>query len=132
MLVIFFQAARLALIAFDPYLGSWKLADALNKAPPGHLMIDDAYYEMSSIMFYTNRSVLMINGRINNLEYGSNAPGAPHVFIDDAGFVERWNSPGRWYVASEDEKADHLRRLVGVAALHPLAGAGGKTIYVNR
>jgi hypothetical protein len=132
MMVLFFQAARLALIAFDPYLGSYPLADALNHAKPGRLMIDDAYYEVSGIFFYTNRSALILNGRFNNLEYGSYAPGAPKRFIGDADFVERWRSPERWYVASEDEKADHLRKLVGADSLHPIVNAGGKTIYVNR
>jgi len=132
MMTLFFQAARLALIAFDPYLGSRALAEALNRAPPGGLIVDDAYYEMSSLFFYSNRSGLLLNGRLNNLEYGSYSPGAPEVFIGDAGFVERWNSSGRWYVASEDEKVKHLRDLVGVGALHAVASSGGKTIYVNR
>jgi len=132
MMVLFYQAARLALIAFDPYLGSYDLAQALNKSPNGGLIVDDPYYEMSTIFFYTNRSGLILNGRVNNLEYGSYAPGAPQVFIDNAGFVERWKSPQRWYVASEDEHADRLRDLVGASALHPIATSGGKTIYTNR
>ena len=131
MMILFFQAARVALIAFDPYLGSYPLAQALNQAPAGGLIVDDPYYEMSGLFFYTNRSALILNGRKNNLEYGSYAPGAPPVFIGDAGFVERWNSPDRWYVASEDEKRQHLTDLVGAQALHPVAGSGGKTVYTN-
>ena len=131
-MVLFYQAARLALIAFDPYLGSYPLAQALNRAQPGGLIVDDPYYEMSGIFFYTNRTALILNGRKNNLEYGSYAPGAPRVFIGDADFMERWRSGDRWYVASEDEKVGHLRDLVGAAALHPIANSGGKTIYVNR
>ena len=132
MMVLFFQAARLALIAFDPYLGSYPLAQALNRAPEGELILDDPYYEMSGIFFYTNRSALILNGRRNNLEYGSYAPGAPNVFIGDDGFVERWKGSGRWYVATENEKRQHLFDLVGAEALHQVATSGGKTIYVNR
>lgn len=132
MMVLFYQAARLALIAFDPYLGSYPLAQALNRAPRGDLIVDDPYYEMSAIFFYTNRTALILNGRVNNLEYGSYSPGAPHVFIDNSGFLERWKSPQRWYVASEDENVERLRTLVGAAALHPIANAGGKTIYTNQ
>jgi 4-amino-4-deoxy-L-arabinose transferase-like glycosyltransferase len=132
MMVLFFQAARLALIAFDPYLGSYPLAQALNRAPEGGLIVDDPYYEMSAIFFYTNRTALILNGRKNNLEYGSYSPGAPAVFIGDEGFVERWKSPERWYVASEDEHVDRLRKLVGNGGLHPIVSAGGKTIYTNR
>jgi hypothetical protein len=132
MMLLFFQAARLALIAFDPYLGSYPLANALNHAPPGGLIVDDPYYEFSSLFFFAHRTGLILNGRANNLEYGSYAPDAPSVFIDDAGFVSKWRSPDRWYVASEDEKSGHLRNLVGAEALHAIAGAGGKTVYVNQ
>ncbi len=132
MMVLFYQAARMALMAFDPYMGSYPLAQAINRAPAGGLIVDDPYYEFSSIFFYTNRAALILNGRKNNLEYGSYAPDAPHVFIGDADFLERWKGPERWYVASEDEKAGHLLDLVGAAALHPIAHAGGKTVYVNR
>lgn len=132
MMVLFFQAARLALIAFDPYLGSYPLAQALNRAPAGELILDDPYYEMSGLFFYTNRSALILNGRRNNLEYGSYAPDAPKVFIGDEGFVERWKSSRRWYVATENEKRQHLFDLVGAGALHQVATSGGKTIYVNQ
>ena len=132
MMVLFYQAARLALIAFNPYLGSGQLADALNRAPAGTLIIDNPYYEMSTIFFYTNRPALILNGRVNNLEYGSYAPGAADIFIGNDGFVERWKSPARWYVASEDEKVERLSRLVGAENMHPIARSGGKTIYSNQ
>src|SRR5262245_57348639 len=38
MMVFFFHAARVAMISFDPYLGSKPLADALTSAPPGKLI----------------------------------------------------------------------------------------------
>jgi len=132
MMVLFYQAARLALIAFDPYLGSYTLAQAISRAPVGGLIVDNPYYEFSSIFFYTNRTALILNGRRNNLEYGSYAPGAAQVFIGDQDFKSRWSSGDRWYVASEDEKVAHLRELVGESALHPIARAGGKTIYTNQ
>ncbi len=88
--------------------------------------------EFSSIFFYTNHQALILNGRINNLEYGSYAPGAPRVFIGDTDFVGRWRSPLRWYLASEDDKLPHILDLVGKESLHIVARAGGKTIYVNR
>ncbi len=143
MMALFFQAARLALIAFDPYLSSYPLAEAINAAPPGGLILDDPYHEFSSLGFYTHKSPLMLNGRVNNLEYGSYAPGAGHVFIDDRRFLELWNGPQRWYIASEDNwdenprmptqnhKPERLRALVGTNALHVLAHAGGKTVYYN-
>ena len=52
--------------------------------PQGKLIVDHHYYTFSSIFFYTDRDALLLNGRFNNLVYGSYAPGAPNVFIDDA------------------------------------------------
>ena len=80
MAVLFFQAARIAMAAFDPYLSSRPLAEALLRAPAGKLIVDHHYYTFSSIFFYTNRDALLLNGRFNNLVYGSYAPGAPNVF----------------------------------------------------
>ena len=83
MMLIFFHAARLSMITFNPYLGSKPLAEALMQAPPGKLIEADAYYAFSSVFFYANRQALLWNGRRENLEYGSYAPGAPAVFIGD-------------------------------------------------
>ncbi len=132
MMVLFFQAARVALIAFDPYLGSWPLAEALQRSPQGGLIVDNPYYEFSSVFFYTNRTALILNGRKNNLEYGSYAPGAKQVFIGDAEFTERWHGADLWYVVSEDIKVDHLMQLVDPGSLHVVARGGGKAVYANR
>ena len=70
MMVLFFQAARLAMVVFDPYLSSRPLAEALLRAPDGELIVDHHYYTFSSVFFYTNRTALLLNGRFNNLVYG--------------------------------------------------------------
>jgi 4-amino-4-deoxy-L-arabinose transferase-like glycosyltransferase len=90
MMVLFFHAARIALVVFDPYMSSRPLAEALLRSPPGKLIINRHYYVFSSIFFYTNRTALILNGRIENLEYGSYAPGAPRMFIEDAQFAHLW------------------------------------------
>ncbi|MGC2745511.1 MAG: glycosyltransferase family 39 protein, partial [Candidatus Angelobacter sp.] len=82
MMVIFLHASRMALVVFDPYLSSRPIADALLQAPPGKLIVDGAYYAFSSVLFYSDKDALLLNGRINNLEYGSYAPNSPAVFID--------------------------------------------------
>ena len=95
MMALFLHAARLALVTFDPYLSSRVLAEALLKAPPGELVLNSAYYSFSSVFFYTDRTALLLNGRVNNLEYGSYAPGSPDVFIDDTRFAELWKRAQR-------------------------------------
>src|SRR5579863_774863 len=98
MMALFFHAARLALVTFDPYMGSRALAEALNRSPKGRLIVDDQYYAFSSVFFYANRTALLLNGRVTNLEYGSYAPGAPDVFIDDRQFARLWNGQNRYYL----------------------------------
>jgi len=131
MMVLFFHASRLALKVFDPYLSSRSLAEALVRAPEGRVIIDGAYYPYSSIFFYANRDALLLNGRINNLEYGSYAPGAPRVFIDDPQLAGLWAGPMRCYLVSDGTQLARLNTLVGAANLHPLAQSGGKFIFTN-
>ena len=110
MCVLFFQAARMAMVAFDPYLSSRPLAEALMRAPEGQLIVDHHYYTFSSVFFYTHRTALLLNGRFNNLVYGSYAPGAPDVFIDDAQFRDLWLSRKRCYIIAEHSAAPRLRK----------------------
>ena len=130
-MTVFFQAARLALVRFDSYLGSYPLAQALLASPPGTLIEGDAYYSFSSVFFYTNRPALLLNGRINNLEYGSYAPNAPSVFIDDAEFVRRWCSSDRYYLLVNNEDLPHLRLVLGNTQMHLVKGSSGKALLRN-
>ncbi len=132
MMVLFFHAARLALVTFDPYLSSRPLAEALERAPAGKLIVDHHYYTFSSVFFYTGRTALLRNGRFNNLVYGSYAPGAPDVFIDDQQFRRLWLGPDRYYFVIEDSSVPPLEKLVGKAELHVVAASGGKVLFVNQ
>lgn len=137
MMILFLHAARLALITFDPYLASRPLAEALNRAPHGKLILDDQYYAFSSIVFYANayhgERVLLLNGRINNLEYGSNAPDAPRdVFINDEQFRQRWLSLERYYVCADKTQVERFQKLVGQDHLRTVAGSGGKFVFSNQ
>lgn len=133
MMVLFLHAARQAMIVFDPYLASRPLARALAAAPDGQLILDDQYYTWSSVIFYTNRKALLLNGRVNNLEYGSNAPDAPKdVFINDSDFVRLWKSPSRYYVLVEKPSLPRFHNLVGQDALRTVAESGGKFLLSNQ
>jgi len=131
MMVVFLHASRLALVTFDPYLSSRPLADALLRAPAGPLILNGQYYSFSSVFFYTNRTALLLNGRVNNLEYGSYSPGSPGVFINDTEFVTLWSKPERSYVLSDHEDVPHLTALVDSGQLHRIAESGGKLLFVN-
>jgi hypothetical protein len=131
MMVLFLHAARVAMVTFDPYLSSSPLAEALVKARPGTLIEDDAYYTFSSVFFYANRSALLLNGRKQNLEYGSYAPDAPQVFISDTDFTQLWWRPERYYLLLEGPSMPRIEKLVPKPALHVVAQSGGKYLLTN-
>ena len=133
MMVLFYQAARLAMVVFDPYLSSRPLAEALLRQPPGRIIMGDQYYTFSSVFFYTNRRAQLLNGRVNNLVYGSYAPDAPQdVFIGDSDLARVWPGTERYYLLAEGPAVRHLESVVGKAALHTVAESGGKYLFTNR
>ena len=131
MMVLFFHAARLALVVFDPYLTSRPLAEAILQAPPGKLILARPYYSFSSLLLYTNREALILNGRYNNLEYGSYAPGSPDVFIDDAQFKQRWLDSQLYFLVAYPNQLSRLENLVGRGQLTVLTSSGGKLVFTN-
>jgi len=131
MMVLFYHAARLAMVVFDPFLSSRPLVEALLKSPDGRLIVNHNYWTFSSITFYSNRDALNLNGRYFNLEYGSYAPGAPDVFIDDARFKSLWQEPQRYYLVAYQSELKHFEELVGQERLTIVAASGGKVLLTN-
>jgi 4-amino-4-deoxy-L-arabinose transferase-like glycosyltransferase len=131
MMLLFFSAARSAMVTLNPYFGSRPLAEALQAAPPGQLIVDDQYYSFSSVFFYANRRALLLNGRKMNLEYGSYAPDAPQVFINDQDLPPLWVRPERQYLAAAESALPRLKGLLGGARLHVVRAAGGKLLLTN-
>jgi Dolichyl-phosphate-mannose-protein mannosyltransferase len=130
-MILFFQAARIALIRFDPYLASYPLAEQLRKSPPGKLIEANSYYAFSTVFFYANRPALLLNGRNNNLEYGSYAPGAPDVFIEDGKFATLWGENDRWYLLAYGSELTHLQQVVGSHNLHVVARSADNYLFTN-
>jgi hypothetical protein len=130
-MVIFFHAARIAMVRFDPYLSSRPLVAELAQSPPGNLIIDHHYYWYSSVFYYTDESALLLNGRFNNLVYGSYAPGAPDVFINDSQFQSLWQKPERYYVFTKGDGVARLQSLVGTDKLITVGVSGGKSLFTN-
>lgn len=133
MMVVFLNAARVAMVAFDPYLGSHALAVALREAPAGRVVVDNQYYAFSSVFFYSGlKEARLLNGRVNNLEYGSYAPGAPDVFIDDEEFRRLWSERERTYVLVEKPELGRIERLAAPDRFYLVKESGGKYLFVNQ
>lgn len=132
MMIVFFQGAQLAMVRFDPLLSSRNLAQLILQGPPSQIIVDHNYYWFSSVPFYTGRSELLLNGRINNLEYGSNAPGAPDVFIDDSKLAALWSQPQRYYLLAKSDQITRFNKFLGQGRLEVLGTSGGKVLLTNR
>jgi 4-amino-4-deoxy-L-arabinose transferase-like glycosyltransferase len=131
MMVVFFQAARSAMVAFDPYLSSRPIANALLKAPPGQLLVDHHYYTFSSVFFYLNTTALLVNGRFHNLEYGSYAPDAPPIFITDEDVKNLWSTEARYYLVAGHAAMPRFKKLLGAEHVNILISSGGKLALTN-
>jgi 4-amino-4-deoxy-L-arabinose transferase-like glycosyltransferase len=132
MMVLFFHAARLALVVFDPFLSSRPIADKLRDVPPGKLILDHHYYTYSSVVFYTGLDPLLLNGKFNNLEYGAAAPGVPDVFLTDGQFAALWTSKERCYLVGSQKAVQRLRDLIGAREFETVLESGGKLLVTNR
>ena len=131
MMVVFFQAARLAMVRFDPYLSSRPLVNVLERSPQGGLIVNHHYYWFSSVFFYTDRTALLLNGSLNNLVYGSYAPNVPDVFLSDDQFKDLWLKPQRYYIFSKASAVPDLEALVGKGQINTVEESGGKVLLTN-
>jgi 4-amino-4-deoxy-L-arabinose transferase-like glycosyltransferase len=129
MMVLFLIAAHIALVTFSPVLSSKVLADAIRP----HLQKDDVveingeYEAGSTLGFYLQRQVRILNGRSSDLWYGSTFKDAPQIFDDDAAFAKRWSSSQRVFLWTEVGKMPP-----GAAPVYVLAQSGGKKIVSNQ
>ena len=132
MMIVFFHAARIAMVSFDPLLGSHALAEALLQSPEGTLIAQGHFFEFSSVFFYTQRTGLLNANRRVNLEYGSFAPGAAKVFIDNSELAKRWNASARCYLLVVDGEIPDYQAIVGTDRMYVVATKGGKSLYTNQ
>lgn len=132
MMVLFFHAARLAMVTFDPFLSSRPLANKLLEEPPGTLITQGFVFQFSSVFFYTDRSAYLYSTRRANLEYGSNAPGAAHVFIDDSELKSLWSASGRCYLLTFRADLPRYQELLGADHLQTIMTSGGKLLLTNQ
>jgi len=132
MMIIFIECAHLALNAFYPILGSKQFAVAIQQRfQPGELIVcDGEFANASSVRFYTGQQLLILNGRITGLWYGSLFPDAPEIFLDDARFAKLWVGTSRVYLVTGDPKK--LASLTSIAPAYLLAKAGGRYVLSNR
>jgi hypothetical protein len=133
MMAGFLFAAHLALVRFGPYMSSKQLADAIAReaTPADAVMIygDQAYG--SSLLFYLQRPIYLVNGRTTSMEFGSRYPDAPRIFLDDADLRAAWRGPRRVFLFVPPERRSQVEKVLPEAA-KVYAESSGKLVFTNR
>jgi len=132
MLVLFIECAHIAMGVFYPVLGSQPLAAAIQRGlqPGEQIICDGEYAKASSVNFYTGQQMLIYNGRINGLWFGSLFPDSPPIFIGDSQLAQLWSGPARvYFVTGKDTRKDQLQQL---GPVYTLAKSSGKFVLTNR
>jgi 4-amino-4-deoxy-L-arabinose transferase-like glycosyltransferase len=134
---VFLIAAHIAFVRFQPMLSSKSMADTINRltdAPnsgQAQLMIYGDQANASSIIFYTHRQALLVNGRSSSMIWGSDYPDAPHIFLNDAELLAMWGQGPRKFLFVPDDAHRHVEEMLG-AKLYPLQELSDKTLYTDR
>ena len=132
MMCVFIYCAHVALITFSPVLSSKPLAMAIKaEYRPGDQIVSDGEYSYaSSVNFYAGVQLLILNGRVNGLWYGSLFPDSPAIFLNDGDLARLWASTSRVYFVTPTEERRQYLEKIGPA--YELARSGGKFVFSNR
>lgn len=125
----FLIAAHLALNTLSPALSSQILADAIKPEMDSDdvIVVNGRYERASSLPFYLERQVTILNGRGGGLWYGSFFPDAPQVFINNDALTQLWNGQNRVFLWTPIDQAPQLPGQPFV-----IGRSGGKEILSNQ
>jgi 4-amino-4-deoxy-L-arabinose transferase-like glycosyltransferase len=138
---IFLFAAHIALVRFQPMLGSRAIAEDINAAialsptdADAQVLLFGDFSYGSSIAFYTQRQVSLVDGRTSSLIWGSTYADAPHIFLAQSDLLARWGHGPRIFLFVPLEQSDAFDDLI---AAHPdlrfilLDEMSGKSLYTD-
>ena len=133
-MAVFFFAANIALGVFGPYLSSRPLMSRVlpEITPADTLALYGEFDAMSGVAFYTDRQLLLWNGRYNNLAAGSYYSDAPHIFLTDPEFAALWKGPKRVLLFVPSEHRAAAAQRLPPQGTFLMAESGGKAVYANR
>jgi hypothetical protein len=136
---VFLIASHIALVRFEPMLSSRAMADTINHITgmPGGadanatLILYGDVADGSSLLFYTQRQALLVNGRVSSVLWGSNYPDAPRVLISDADLLTLWGTGPRRFLFVPGDVRAHVAGLLGTRAIL-LQELSDKALYTDR
>jgi hypothetical protein len=128
----FLIAAHIALGRFGPYLSSKDLArEIAAQAHPGdQVMIYGDQAFGSSLLFYLQRPIQLVEGRTTSMWFGSTFPDAPKIYLTDADLQRQWAGAGRVFLFVPPHQKERVNALL--PGRFVVAQASGKFVYSNR
>jgi 4-amino-4-deoxy-L-arabinose transferase-like glycosyltransferase len=132
---VFLIAAHIALVRFEPMLSSRAMADTINHISPrgtdATLILYGDVADGSSLLFYTQRQALLVNGRLSSVLWGSNYPDAPRVLISDQDLLALWGAGPRRFLFVPGDARAHVDSLLGKRA-YLLQELSDKALFTDR
>jgi len=130
---LLFVCAHFAHVQFEPILSSRALAKEINQRwePNAKIVFNGEYETGSSIGFYTNKQILLLNGQVTGMEFGSHYPDAPKIFLNYEDVRRLWVGSERVFLFTEDIKKEALLKNLNLPTI-PVATSGGKSLLTNR
>ncbi len=135
---VFLIAAHIAFIRFNPMLSSVNFAQTIQTlertgqiAPDTIVLIYGDQAFGSSIPFYLNRQVDLVDGRTTSMLFGSTFPDAPHLFLTSADLLAQWGHGPRKLLFVPLEQRDAVDHLLGSRQI-VLQQTSGKALLTDR
>lgn len=132
---VFLIAAHIALVRFEPMLSSRAMAGTINHIAPrgtdATLILYGDVADGSSLLFYTQRQALLVNGRLSSVLWGSNYPDAPRVLISDQDLLALWGAGARRFLFVPGDARAHVESLLGKRA-YLLQELSDKALFTDR
>lgn len=131
-MAIFLIAAHIALGRFGPYLSSKDLAQKISAQarPEDQLMIYGDQAFGSSLLFYLQRPIELVEGRTTSMWFGSTFPDAPKIYLSDADLLQGWNGARRIFLFVPPHLKARVDSLLPRRTV--VAETSGKYVYSNR
>jgi 4-amino-4-deoxy-L-arabinose transferase-like glycosyltransferase len=143
-MTMFFIAAHIAFVRFEPMLSSKQLADVITAkgTPNDSFIIYGEPSSGSSVIFYTDRffhhrPALVVIPRCGQssegttLLWGSCYPDAPNIFLTDDELAKMWGTGERKWIFAEDVNQTKVEQLLA-GKIYPAGSIADKALWTDR
>jgi 4-amino-4-deoxy-L-arabinose transferase-like glycosyltransferase len=135
---VFLIAAHIALVRFAPMLSSEDFAQKIQTLqhtgavlPNSEVLIYGDQAFGSSLPFYLQHTVLLVDGRSTSMLFGSTFPDAPPIFLTPAQLLQQWGSGPRKLLFVPLEQRNTVDHLLGTQTVI-LKESSGKALLTDR